>query len=172
MIISHKCLQIVVPFWSYFGDLLEVFGRAWQLWVSHTSLPHFFLGILGFGSSPRATREPGVRPTDNLLGHTPSCSSPLFSLDFGVQGSQPWSSCTPQTRQIREPECPRPPPRSHPPRPPRPLFPSGPAIGPSRGCRPKQRVNTPPAPRPPQLNGNPSLCIREKKKTHLPISFL
>jgi len=83
-----------------------------------------------------------------------------------------------QTRQIREPECPPsfpsalPLPPSHLFRPPRPhsgAFPSGPAIGPSRGRRPKQRVNTPPAPRPPQLNGNPLLRIREK---HNPCALL
>ena len=48
-------------------------------------------------------------------------------------------------------------------------VPQRPSIGPSHGRRPKQRVNTPPAPRPPQVNENPSLRIREKRG--FPVEF-
>ena len=64
------------------------------------------------------------------------------------------------------------PPSSPPPGPPSAPFPSGPAIESSRERGPKQRVNTPPAPRPPQLNGNPSLRIREKTSEDLILKAL
>ena len=88
----------------------------------------------------------------------------------------PWKQDNPRTRMpLPPPPPPSPPldPLRHPspffpPPGPSAPFPSGPAIESSRERGPKQRVNTPPAPRPPQLNGNPSLRIREKLETCCP----
>ena len=134
-----------------------------------SATPHCLISSWAFWVSAvhRGNARPGVRPTDNLLGHTPSCSSLCSPWILVFRGPSHDHHAPHKQDKSANPNAPALPPFS-PTRPPRPLFPSGPAIGPSRGCRPKQRVNTPPAPRPPQLNGNPSLCIREKKKLIFP----
>ena len=113
-----------------------------------SATPHCLISSWAFWASAvhRGNARPGIRPTDNLLGHTPSCSSLCSPWILVFRGPSHDHHHAPHKQdKSANPNAPALPPVS-PTRPPRPPVPSGPAIGPSRGCRPKQRVNTPPGP--------------------------
>ena len=155
----------VVPF----GATLEIFGGFWE-GLTTLGQPHliasFLLGHFGLRQFIEATRDQAFGQRI-IFSDILRVAAVFVLLGFWCSGvpamiitMHPTNKTNPRTRM--------PPPSpvlTHPPSPP-PL--------PQRPCHralarlQAETASTPPAPRPPQLNGNLSLRIREKKKLIFP----